>query len=297
MTYTLVAGTALGFDLARLPGGARAAAVLRTALACRPEDLDRIAAQHPGDCVRAGWAELLAQRPEDGRMAGTVGRAVEALLRGDRGDARVLGRLEAALLGDQRGLDRLVRHELLDWTWLGGASLAVQDPAASLAADVLVDAATAGYRETALDPAVRRAMAVPLLRSGVPLRDRTVPVGVEPLDRALATLASADATTRRRWRTATDERRAHTAAWAPAVHRATWALSVTERLRLALDAQLAAVAAFHDAGLTPRDAAYGVWNAASGAVVALTAIDLIDTADAETLLAGWTAVYGPPHLA
>lgn len=295
MTYTLVAATALGFDLARLPGGARTAAVLRTALACGPDELARIAAQHPGDAVRAGWTRMLAQLPEDARVSGTIARVGEALRDGGR-DAELVRRLEVSLLGDQRAMDRLVRHELLDWTWIGTRDLAVQDPVASLAADVLVDAATSGYREAVLEPAARRAMAVPLLRSGVRARDRTVPVGRGPLDGALGDLAGADAGIRGRWRSVTDELRGRTATWAPAMHRATWALSVTGRLRLGLDAQLAAVAAFHDAGLTARDAAYGVWNAISGAVVALTAIDVLDDADAGTLLAAWTAVHGGPRL-
>ncbi|WP_435746879.1 hypothetical protein [Nocardioides sp. SYSU DS0663] len=292
MAYSFVGMSALGFDLARLPGGARTGAVLRTALACSGEDLAALAAQHPGAAARAAGRALAPSPAPHPRVAEEVGRAARYVAAPVRRDPEVLRRLEAALLGDGRALERFVRHEALDWTWLRSGGLAVQDPVAADAADVLADAAVAGYHQEELPAEERRALVAPLLRSGLGLRDHTVPVGTGLVDDALAALAGTDGAGRETWRRVVDELRPRTAQWAPAMHRATWVLTVTERLRLAADAQLAAVVAFHQAGLTARDAAYGVWNAVSGTVQALAAIDLLDAADAEVLLRPWQEVGG-----
>lgn len=286
MTYTLVGTSALGFDLVRLPGGARAAAVLRTALACGPDELAALAGQHPGADGRVSWSPLTSDDPTGATPAGHS-RTVDELA---ALSTSTLRRLEASLLGDADALERFVRHEALERTWVRSGDLAVQDPAVTDAADVLVDAAAACYLEESLPLPRRRALVAPLLRSGVALRDHTVPVGLPVVDDVLATLAGSDETARAAWREVVDRRRSLTTTWAPAMHRATWVLSVTERLRLAADAQLAAAVAFRRAGLTARDAAYGVWNAVSGTVQALTAIDLLDDADAEVLLAAWETV-------
>ena len=105
-------------------------------------------------------------------------------------------------------------------------------------------------------------------------------------------LAEAEAEDRQAWRRVVDEQRVHTAQWAPAMHQATWALSIAERLRPACDAQLAGVVAFHRAGFTGRDAAYGVWNAISGVLTVSAVGDLLGTAETEVLLRPWRAVYG-----
>ena len=75
------------------------------------------------------------------------------------------------------------------------------------------------------------------------------------------------------------------------MHQATWALSITERLRLACDAQLAGVIAFGRAGFTARDASYGVWNALSGVLQASAVGDLLSADDADVLRRPWRAVY------
>ncbi len=294
MPYTLTGAPALGFDLARLPGGAQVAAALRTCLGARGEDLARLAEQHPGESSRSRWAEALAALPAHEQVRATVPHAGEAVSRAARGDTVLLRRLEVSLLGDAGALDRFVRAELLDWTWIGAGPVRVQDPVAALAADVVVDAALAGFHAPRLDPAVRRAMAAPLLRAGVPLRDRQSGCGLVVLDDALDELAGATPAVRDRWRRVVDLLRDRTASWAPAMHRATWALATTERLRLAADAQLRAVAAFHDAGFEARDAAYGTWNALAGVVHGLAAVDLLDDATAEILLRPWTLVHGGP---
>lgn len=292
MPYSVVGGPALGFDLARLTGGDQVAGVLRAALAAGTDELDRIAARHPGPVARDGW-----RRACDAAAAGATpladvlplaGAAVEEAA---AGETTLLRRLETSLLGDVHALDRLIRGELLDWTWLHSGPMSVQDPVASAAADVLVDAAVSGYLRDVLPDGVRRAMAAPFLRAGLRGHDGAGPA--EGLGEVLETLGQADAAVRARWRRVVDELRVHTAGWAPAMHQATWALSLSERLRIACDAQLAGVVAFHRGGFTARDAAYGVWNAVAGVIQASAVLDLLPVAEAETLLRPWRAVYGP----
>lgn len=296
MPYTVVGAPALAFDLARLHGGDQVSGVLRTALAAGPDDLERLSACHPGTPTRSTWQRVRDDATVLGdELTGWLGEALsfagEALDQAAGGETKLLRRLETGLLGDAHALDRLIRRELLDWTWLHSGQLAVQDPIAAEAADVLADAALGGYLRDRLPEDARRAMAVPFLRAGVPSRDATVPTGVPEVDEVLAVLAGADEGVRRRWRQAVDELRTQTVQWAPAMHQATWALSLTERLRPACDAQLAGVIAFGRAGFTARDAAYGVWNAFSGVLQASAVGDLLSAPEADVLLRPWRMVY------
>lgn len=290
--YSVVGAPALAFDLARLPGGDQVSGVLRAALTATTDDVARLASAHPGLPARSTWL-----RVRDVAISTTESTAEVLELAGDMfdealaGETRLLRRLETSLLGDVDALDRIIRRELLDWTWLHSGELAVQDPAAAEAADVLADAAFAGYLRDRLPEDARRAMAVPFLRAGVPSRDATVPTGIPDVDEVLTVLAGADEAIRLRWRQVVDDLRLHTAQWAPAMHQATWALSFTDRLRLACDAQLAGVIAFRRAGFTARDAAYGVWNALSGVIQASSVGDVLPAAEADVLLRPWREVY------
>lgn len=294
MGYSVIGAPALGFDLARLPGGAQVAEVLRVALAATPADIDRLAASHPGAGEREQWRRACAgPAASTSSMRDALPLAGAAIEEAVAGETALLRRLETSLLGDAEALDRLVRHELLDWTWLSSGPVAVQDPAAAMAADVLVDAATSAYLREELPSELRRAMAAPYLRAGLPGRDDSgaVSVGLPEVDARLAAVAGTDGPTRTAWRRAVDELRVHTAQWAPAMHQATWALSLSERLRTACDAQLAAVVAFGRGGFTAHDAAYGVWNAWAGVVQATAVSDLLSATDAAVLLRPWRAVH------
>jgi hypothetical protein len=289
MTYSVVGAPAVGFDLARLPGGARVASVLRTALTADASAVAALSSCHPGP-VRASWWHACTRVPADSLQ--DVLPAVAPALGDTAASGALLHRLESGLLGDLDALDRLVRHDLLDWTWIHAGAVSTQDPVAADAADVLVDAAVAAFAGDEVDATTRRAMTVPFLSARPGIRDESVPVGVEDVDARLDRLARADDRTRAAWRAVVDDRRRSTAQWAPAMHQATWALAVAERLRPAFDAQMAAVAAFARAGFTAHDAAYGVWNAVSGVVQASMVGDLLPAADADVLLAPWRAVHG-----
>jgi hypothetical protein len=211
--YSVVGSPALGFDLARLAGGDQVAAVLRAALAAGPAELEQLAACHPGATPRAAWARACAAVPAAASFEDTTG-----------GETALLRRLETSLLGDEHALDRFIRRDVLDWTWLHSGPMAVQDPVAADAADVLADAAVGGYLRGRLGNDDRRAMAASFVRAGLPARDDAVPTGIVEVDRLLDVLAGADESARLAWRDVVDGLRLHTAQWAPAMHQATWAL-------------------------------------------------------------------------
>lgn len=288
MTYSLVGAPAVGFDLARLSGGARVAAVLRTTVTADPSALEALAARHPGS-VRESWHTVCAAA--DTR---SMGRALTDVAPGLDDPATagvVLRELERSMLGDVAALRRLVAYELLEQTWIHSGPVRVQDPEAAQAAEVLADCAVAAYLGDVLPEATRRAMGLPFVGARVPLRDETVPHGVPELDARFDCLVRADDELLATWRRAVDAQRSNTAAWAPAMHQATWALLHADRLRPAFDAQMTAVTVFASAGFTARDAAYGVWNALSGVVQATMAGDLLAERDAEVLLAPWRVVH------
>lgn len=290
--YSLVGASTVGFDLTRSPGGERVAVVLRTALAATPVEVEALAAVHPGDRVRDEWRRARVPDAVEApwQVGPALGLAGAALDGAAGGDTTLLRRLETSRIGDADAVERLVRRDLLDWTWIGGAGLLSQDPVASLAADVLVDAAVAAFLDVELPGDVRRAMTRPFLQAGLRLPDDAGATAVPTVEPVLRDLLSADEATRRAWRATVDRHRARTAEWAPAMHDATWALSLAERLRSGADAQLAAAVAFRQAGFTVQDAAYGVWNALSGVVQALSALDLLATETADVLLRPWREV-------
>lgn len=291
MPYTHVAAPALGFDLARLAGGERTAVVLRGVLAATPSDLSRLASLHPGGEARERWRQVWAAGAA--ATAATLSDVLQLRAAPEgtgRDEGTLLRRLERSLLGDVSALDRFVRHELLDWTWVHSGSTAVQDPSATAAADVLLDAAVSCYLQPQLPADLRRSMAAALIRSGVDLPSEPDGTGVPEAELKLARIAGADETERREWRRAVDDLRPTTAQWAPAMHEATRVLALTDLLRTTTDVQLAGVVAFHRSGLTARDAAYGVWNAVSGVLQATTAGDLLPAPVVEVLLRPWHLV-------
>jgi hypothetical protein len=292
--YSLVGAATLGYDLARLPQGEQVAHVVRTALRCTTQDLEQLAHRHPGRTRDDRWEQVRATG-SPGPMTTALPLADHALERAAAGDTAssslLLQRLEQAVLGNVEALDRMIRCDVLDWTWLHSGDLSVQDPVAALAADVLVDAAASAFCSDSAARPLRRMMATPYLLARAALSgDDAGPTGHPGVDALLDRVSTADPRVRQTWRRAVDDLRPGTAGWAPAMHQATWALSVSDRLRLGTDAQMAAVGAFRSAGFTGRDAAHGVWNALSGAVAATAASDVLPAAQHDLLMKVWWRV-------
>lgn len=302
--YTLVSAATLGFDLARLPGGDRAAAVLLTGLRADAPTVRAMARQHRTHCVLDDPATT---RRAD---AGQVRRAREiAAAGGERivdltvpTGAGLLAQLERRTLGDVVALERLVHGDLL-------AVHDVDERTVTLAREVLADAVVAAYAgpslpcdlSTLLPAAYDDAVAalaggrgedragrhvVDLRAAPVPLRAQELgPHGAEVLA-ALASLATDPAA----WQRAADAVSVPSGVWARAMHAACWAAEVSGRTRAAATAQLLAVRALAEAGTSAAQAAAGAWNVAAGVVQALVTADLLDDDDRERLLAPWRAV-------
>jgi hypothetical protein len=279
MPYSMVGAPALGYDLARLAQGSQVATVVRTALHCTPRDLRLLAARRRD---RTPYSSTVGYGPRPMREAlASADEAVGLALAGEAElSAERLHRLETATLGSVEALDRFVRSEVLEWAWHDLDDLRLVEVAGQ-AADVLRDAAASAFTDAAT-AAWRRRMAAPFLGSGVRRVD-DLTTGHAGVDDLLSTVAGLDAGGRAAWRAAVEECRPWTTTWAPAMHEACWALHLTDRLREAADAQMAAVLAFRAAGFTSRDASYGVWNALSGVVHATLVSDLLPPEDHESL--------------
>ncbi|MDP9406708.1 MAG: hypothetical protein M3P95_02130, partial [Actinomycetota bacterium] len=131
--YSLVSASVLGYDLSRLPGGDAVSAVLRRALALGPADLPRLVPDAGPDAGLDAEPRLRARSTALGEARRLV-RTPDALHAAvthlaDAPRRRVaLGLLERASLGHVDALVRLVRADLLDWTWRGDRELAVRGP-------------------------------------------------------------------------------------------------------------------------------------------------------------------------
>lgn len=280
MPYSMVGTPALGYDLARRPHGAQAAVVVRTALRADRRELRRLAARHRGP--EQYTAPALTSPEQVSETLPLAGEAMaHALANRTIDSARALHRLESAVLGSLEAFDRFLRSEVLDWIADSAVPPALVATAAQ-AADVLRDAAAAAFCDD-IDPRRRRQLAAGFVGAGLTLVDSTVPTGHQGVDALLAAVADSGPTQRDAWRSAVERSRPATADWAPAMHQATWALHVSDRLRLAGDAQMAAVLAFVAGGFTAQDASYGVWNALSGAVHATLVEDLLGGRDLDLL--------------
>jgi hypothetical protein len=295
--YSLVSAATLGFDLVRLPAGRQVADVLLTGLGADAGTLHRLAAAHPAagrpDDERAALA-VRARRAHELAAAGVPQLRDVSAPGGDADgrSARLVALLECGTIGNTPALERLVRDDVLGPEHQVVADL---DPAvATLAADVLADAATGWWAADALEGTVRQELTGPYATvvawEALPRPDLgpAAPALAELLDE----LCALDETGRRRWRLAVDAGRAQRRPWAAAMHGAAWAAHVSGRTRTLAAAQLAAVPAFVDAGFTARDGAEGVWNALAGCVQGLAMADLLDEESLTVLGAPWTMVTG-----
>jgi hypothetical protein len=295
--YSLVSAATLGFDLVRLPAGGQVAEVLLTGLGADAATLHRLAAGHPAagrpDAERADLA-VRARRAHELAAAGVPQLRDMSDAGGDAADrsARLVTLLERGTIGNTPALERLVRDDVLGPEHSVVADL---DPAvATLAADVLADAATGWWAAEALADPVRQELTGPhaTVAAWEPLPRPELGPAAPALAELLDAVRALDETGRRRWRLAVDATRAQRRPWAAAMHGASWAAHVSGRTRTLAAAQLLAVSAFTDGGFSPRDGAEGVWNALAGCVQGLAMSDLLDEESLTVLGAPWQMVTG-----
>lgn len=293
MPYSLVSAATLGFDLVRLPGGPDVAAVLLAGLGAGPEHLQQWAAHHPvvsgSAAQRTRWSDRSA-RIREVAAGGVVGLRGAQTHPGARTEALV-ALLEQGTIGDSASLERLLREDVLGPE--SGAAATVGTDVRELAADVLADAAVAGWGAAAVSDRDRRAVSAVVELAG-PVPDPDLGPAAPALTQLADAVAGFDEVRRGRWRVAVDEVREARRPWAAAMHGAAWAAHVSGRTRALGAAQLLAVRAFRAAGFTPGDGARGVWNAFSGVVQGVAMADLLDGEALEQLLLPWLLAEGSP---
>lgn len=263
--------------------------MLGTALALRPAHLSVLAATSGGSVLgrRRSDLDVLSDGPDP--VVTALGRSARLVEQGDV--AAALRLLESAPLAGLPDLLRLLREEVLDWTWKRSLSgLREQSEPASRATAVLGDALVAGWHTAGLSAALGDQLRRPYA-TALTLLD---PVPVADLGPQHVTLAGLFDALRRLEEPAelvraSDRSRARSS-WAASMHSATWAVSLSGRVRPAAAAQLASVHALSAAGLTVRDAAAGAWNVVSGATQALVVEDLLDEDTRRRLVAPVTDV-------
>ena len=276
--YSLVSTPVLGFDLVRLPGGHRVAAVLRRALALAPEDLAVLAAVHDdGPGRAAAWWEIARTDAAALAVRDVVAHARSLSGQGEEGAALALAALRTASIGTLDGLLRCIRDDVFDWTWRTADGVRLQDDEAARAVAVVCDAAVAAYAEERLPEQARRQLAGPWLAGCPRLPERALDLGPQaaPVAALLDRLARASETDLTALAQAVTRSRTSDPGWSRAVHDATWAVHLSGRVRPAADAQLRLVETLYRAGV-PLDAlAGGTWNLLSGALQALVVADLL----------------------
>ncbi|WP_344129294.1 hypothetical protein [Luedemannella flava] len=300
----------LGFDLTRMGGGPATAEVLLHALRLTAPALAIMAEHLLADDARAElWLEV---ETAAARMP-TVSRGLDPAVtsrddptgdppapRAGESNAALLRALQLAPIGTVDALLRLVRYDILAWTWSGTGLAASQEPLASQATALLCDAAVAAYLRDVLSPRTRRRLAAPWISAQRRLPELP-PIDLGPHQLAvtallerLRTVSSTDA---QRLTIASDEARAREGvAWAGAVHAASWAAHISDRIRVAASGQLLLVQALDHDVITLADRAGGVWNMLSGAVQAVVVRDLLDEATTHRLLAPVIGALGPAWL-
>lgn len=284
--YTLVSAATLGFDLSRLPGGARAAEVLTAGLLADEALVRAMAQQHRTRCLLDDPATT--SRPDAGQVRRARERAASG---GERvidltapASAALVSQLERRTLGDVTSLERLVHGELV----LVGQH--VDARTATLAREVLADAAVAAYASAALPDDL--AAVLPAAYDAAVAAARATPAAQDlgPQGAAVVAVLESLATEPDAWLRAVAGAADTSGAWARAMHAACWCSEIAGRTRATALGQLLAVRAMAEGGVTAAQSASGVWNAAAGVVQATVLSDVLGDAEAERLLAPWRAV-------
>ncbi len=286
--YTLVSAATLGFDLSRLPGGARAAEVLVTGLVADDALVHSLARQHRSHCVLDDPGTT--SRPD----AGQVRRAREAAVSSSEriidltapSSAGLVSQLESRTLGDVTSLERLVHGELM------AVGEHVDERTATLAREVLADAVVAAYASTSLPDDLGSALpaAYDDAVAAVPTAPSAEDLG--PHGDAVITLLESLASEPEAWQRSVAGTVDTSGEWARAMHAACWCAEIAGRTRATALGQLLAVRAMAEGGVSAAQAASGVWNAAAGVVQATILSDVLGTAEIDRLMAPWRLVRG-----
>jgi hypothetical protein len=281
--YTLLGASVLGFDLVRRPGGGAVASLLVEAMALEATDLPLLAKARPLAMLSGSERAEVSGALERSPVVAAMGEVSRLVASGQVTEAlHLIERAPMAGLGD---LLSCVRTDVFDWTWHEGAAAPVQDEEARTAVEVVCDALVAAYHAPELRGGLTEQLVEPWAAAQQLLPRRTVPLGPceQELVLILDGLSNLDADGLVRLQQAGQAARA-LGGWSTAMHSATWAVQLSGRVREAAAAHLRAVRVLVDAGVSPSDAARGVWNLVSGAVQATAAADLVDDATAERLV-------------
>jgi len=291
--HSLVNAPTIGYDLARMPTGAAVATVLLETLAAAPRErefvdlsaFDPAAADDP--CRAAAWLEVSALMPSR-RVDEALSAAKQVLddalatmqlrqLRAHEFEPVASG-LVGAYFGGLPDLMRLLREDIL-----------VGAPAHVVALGC--DALAAAFGGRNLPDDVRHQLGAPWIAASRSLP--AIPSDLGPfatevrsvLDRlpvltAPQALILAEATS------------ALEGDWSRRMHDAAWAAYLSGRLRPAATAQFQAVRGLRAAGVTPEQAARGVWNAVSGCLQGVVLHDMLDEVTYGVLVGPWETAMG-----
>jgi hypothetical protein len=312
--YSLVNAPVLGFDLVRLPGGPALAALLLTAGRLDEAGLAVVGRYADDAADRAtAWLDLeqaaAARRRAKDLLASAAGtpRADEAAAEAasELPDALSILRsrqaflakmLEQAPLGTLDGLLTCIREEIFAWAWRTVGDRRATSDEADRGLTVVCDAAAALYLAGNLPPATARTLLAPweaaMEHLGTAYGHAAAAAG-EDVDALLRRVQEAGPVEMRRLAAAGERWRLREPSWAGSVHDATWALTLTDRLRDALAAQLLLVRAVRAGTWTTGSLAGGDWNVLSGAVQVLLVRDVVPSTTTHRLLAPFVEAFGP----
>lgn len=288
--HSLVNAPTIGYDLARLPTGAAVATVLLETLAAAPAEaefadlsaFDPAAADDPRRA--AAWLEVSALTPT--RKVDEALSAAKQVL----DDAAATMRLRAhdlepvaaglvgAYFGGLPDLLRLVRDDILT-----GAPVHIL----ALACDALA----AAYGGRNLPDDVRHLLGGPWIAASRTLP--AIPADLGPFAvHVRSVLDKLPVLTAPQALVMAEAAASVEVDWSRRMHDAAWAAYLSGRLRAAATAQFQAVRGLRAAGVTPEQAARGVWNAVSGCLQGVVLHDMLDEVTYGVLVGPWETAMG-----
>lgn len=288
--HSLVNAPTIGYDLARLPTGAAVATVLLEALSASPSEgefadlsaFDPAAAEDPRRA--AAWLEVSALTPTrkvDEALSAAkqvLDDAVATMQLRAHDLEPVAAGLANAYFGGLPELMRLVREDILT---------EAPEHVVALACDALA----AAYGGRNLPDDVRHQLGAPWIAASRTLP--TIPADLGPFtDHVRAVLDRLPVLTAPQAAVLAEAATSVEVDWSRRMHDAAWAAYLSGRLRAAATAQFQAVRGLRAAGVTPEQAARGVWNAVSGCLQGVVLHDMLDEVTYGVLVGPWETAMG-----